>query len=41
MKKDITITAEITLIAHWNTPVDSQEEWKRNDQRLCKMLGPY
>ena len=37
MKKDFTITAEVRLIAHWNTPMKSPEEWERRkaiDDRL-------
>ena len=37
MKKDFTITAEVKLFAHWNTPMDSPEEWERRkavDDRL-------
>jgi hypothetical protein len=29
MKKDFSITAEVRLIAHWNTPMYSPEEWDR------------
>jgi hypothetical protein len=37
MKKDFTIEAEVRLFAHWNTPMDSPEEWERRkavDDRL-------
>jgi hypothetical protein len=29
MDKDFTIDVEVRLIAHWNTPMDSPEEWER------------
>jgi len=38
MKKDFTITAEVRLIAHWNTPMDSPEEWERR-KAIDDMLG--
>jgi hypothetical protein len=37
MKKDFTITAEVRLFAHWDTPIDSHKEWERRkavDDRL-------
>jgi hypothetical protein len=37
MKKDFTIEAEVRLFAHWDTPMDSSEEWERRkaiDDRL-------
>jgi hypothetical protein len=37
MEKDFTITTEVRLFAHWNTPMDSPEEWERRkavDDRL-------
>jgi hypothetical protein len=29
MKKDFTITAEVRLLAHWNAPMNSPEDWER------------
>jgi hypothetical protein len=37
MKKDFTIDVEVRLLAHWNTPMDSPEEWEKRkavDDRL-------
>jgi len=37
MKKDFIIEVEVRLFAHWNTPMDSPEEWERRKAVDCRL----